>query len=337
MKRRDSGADAPGQDAFLDVVANLVGILIILVMIVAAQAKRGFLGADAPPPPPAAIEPLPDVETATASANAVEQGIVQIKRNLAAQNMELQMKQQERARLQLLVTVAEQSMAKHREQLSAEDQQRFDLQAQLVASAKELQQLELERMTLDQSRPPNVIPHLPTPMAKTVFGTEVHFRLLGGKITYLPWDEMIETMKAELPRQAQKQADTPRAEFSLPVISGFGAKYVLRRFDVDVQTRIAASRQARVGLERFFFVQVDEGLGETVDQALRNGSQFRSRLGSKAPQQVTVTLWTYPDSFEEFRAIKQELFRMGYLTAGRPLPAGYPIGGSPDGTRSSAE
>jgi hypothetical protein len=337
MKRRDSGAEAPGQDAFLDVVANLVGILIILVMIVAAQAKRGFLGAEAPPPPPAAIEPLPDVQTATASANAVEQGIVQIKRNLAAQNMELQMKQQERARLQLLVTVAEQSMATHREQLSAEDQQRFDLQAQLVASAKELQQLELERMTLDQSRPPNVIPHLPTPMAKTVFGTEVHFRLLGGKITYLPWDEMIETMKAELPRQAQKLADTPRAEFSLPVISGFGAKYVLRRFDVDVQTRIAASRQARVGLERFFFVQVDEGLGETVDQALRNGSQFRSRLGNKAPQQVTVTLWTYPDSFEEFRAIKQELFRMGYLTAGRPLPAGYPIGGSPDGTRSSAE
>ena len=32
-----------------------------------------------------------------------------------------------------------------------------------------------------------------------------------------------------------------------------------------------------------------------------------------------------------------ELFKLGYLTAGRPLPDGHPIGGSPDGTRSSAE
>ncbi|QDU27459.1 hypothetical protein ETAA8_25470 [Anatilimnocola aggregata] len=338
MRRRTAQVEAPGQDSFLDVVANLVGILIILVMIVAAQAKRGFIAAEMPVETPAAeIAPLPDVIAATAAANEVEQGIVQIKRNLAAQNLELQIKQQERARLQLLVTVAEQSLEKHRNKLSSEDQQRFDLKSQMDQSLKELLQLDIERMTLEQSRPGNVIPHLPTPMAKTVFGKEIHFRLLGGKIVYLPWDEMIEAMKADLPRQAQKLADTPRAEFGLPIIAGFGAKYILRRFDVDVQTRIAAARQTRIGLERFFFVQVDDPIGETMDQAMRQGSQFRGRLGTVNPQQATVTLWVYPDSFEEFRAVKQELFRLGYLTAGRPLPAGHPIGGSPEGSRSSAE
>ena len=44
MRRRaESQVEAPGQDSFLDVVCNLVGILIILVMLVAAQAKRGLV------------------------------------------------------------------------------------------------------------------------------------------------------------------------------------------------------------------------------------------------------------------------------------------------------
>jgi hypothetical protein len=331
-------AEAPGQDSFLDVVANLVGILIILVMIVAAQAKRGFVAREFPAEIPAAVEePMPDVAAATAAANEVEQGLVEINRNLQAHKQELAIKAAERAKLQLLVTIAEQRLNEHRDQLTAEDQQRFDLQTQLTQSAQELQQLEIERMTLDQARPGNVIPHLPTPMAKTVFGTEIHFRLLGGRIAYLPWDEMIEAMKADLPRQAPKLADTPRAEFSLPVMSGFGGKYILRRFDVDVQTKIAVARQTRVGLERFFFVQVDDPIGETIEQALRPGSQFRSRLSAPQAKGATVTLWVYPDSFEDFRTVKQELFKMGFLTAGRPLPAGHPIGGSPDGTRSSAE
>lgn len=336
MRRREQ-ADAPGQDAFLDVVANLVGILIILVMIVAAQAKRGFVAAELPAEIPAAVQPLPDAAAATAAANEVEQGLVEVNRNLQAQKQEMAIKAQERAKLQLLVTIAEQSLASHRDKLTAEDQQRFDLQTQLTQSTKELQQLEMESMTLDQARPGNVIPHLPTPMAKTVFGTEIHFRLLGGRLAYLPWDEMIEAMKADLPRQAQKLSDTPRAEFSLPVMSGFGGKYILRRFDVDVQTKIATVRQARIGLERFFFVQVDNPIGETLDQALRPGSQFRSRLAAQQAKGATVTLWVYPDSFEEFRLVKQELFKSGFLTAGRPLPAGHPIGGAPDGTRSSAE
>ena len=38
MTRIRREVDAPGQDSFLDVVANLVGILIILVMIVGTRA-----------------------------------------------------------------------------------------------------------------------------------------------------------------------------------------------------------------------------------------------------------------------------------------------------------
>src|SRR4051812_36505011 len=45
MARRKSEiqADAPGQDSFLDVVANLVGIMIILIMVVGFAAKKAIV------------------------------------------------------------------------------------------------------------------------------------------------------------------------------------------------------------------------------------------------------------------------------------------------------
>ena len=67
------------------------------------------------------------------------------------------------------------------------------------------------------------------------------------------------------------------------------------------------------------------------------GSEFRSRISAFPTKTTTVTLWVYPDSFDEFRQVKADLFKLGYLVAGRPMPDGTPIGGSPDGSRSSAE
>ena len=40
---------------------------------------------------------------------------------------------------------------------------------------------------------------------------------------------------------------------------------------------------------------------------------------------------------EELRKLKDELLKLGFLTATRPLPTGYPIGGSPRGTKSAAQ
>jgi hypothetical protein len=56
-------------------------------------------------------------------------------------------------------------------------------------------------------------------------------------------------------------------------------------------------------------------------------------LGNITPE-TTVTLWCYPDSFEEFRKLREELHRLGVPTAGRPMPEGAPIGGSTEGSKS---
>ena len=78
-------------------------------------------------------------------------------------------------------------------------------------------------------------------------------------------------------------------------------------------------------------------LGEPVATALSDRSDFRSRLAAVSPQSVVATIWVYPDSFAEFRQLKQELYELGFSTAARPLPHGVLIAGSPEGSRSAAQ
>jgi hypothetical protein len=92
-----------------------------------------------------------------------------------------------------------------------------------------------------------------------------------------------------------------------------------------------------IQLDRWELLPVDERLGVPVVQALMPNSELHAALSGKPPEHTTVTVWTYPDSYAEFRALKKELFELGYSTAGRPLPSGIRIGGSPRGTKSSAQ
>ena len=78
---------------------------------------------------------------------------------------------------------------------------------------------------------------------------------------------------------------------------------------------------------------MQENLGETPAEAIRPGSKFLRVMANITPE-TAVTLWCYPDSFEAFRAVREELHRRGLPTAGRPLPEGAPIGGSADGSKS---
>ena len=95
--------------------------------------------------------------------------------------------------------------------------------------------------------------------------------------------------------------------------------------------------QRRIELDRFVLVPTDDNLGEPLQVALSEDSQFRSTLRQYDPDRTTITVWVYPDSFQYFRSLKAKLLELGYLTAGRPMPEGQPIGGSPDGTRSASQ
>lgn len=328
--------NAPGQDTFLDVVANLVGILIILIMVIGAQATDAMIDAepDDAEPPAAPIDP----EAIRSAASAVETDIHAIAARLKRQALEIAYRRTERDKLLQVVMGVEQQFDAQRAGLDEHQQQHLQATRELLAARAALEDLNTQRSALENDRPPeNVIEHLPTPLAKTVFGTELHFRLLAGRLTFIPWDELIARLKEEAPRNVAKLKEAAQVTETLGPIGGFRMKYTLRRVQQVAPAGGGMAVQQRVELDRFTLVPVRDDLGEPLQQALSEGSEFRESLRRLDPDRTTVTVWVYPDSFDEFRALKADLFRRGFLTAGRPLPAGHPIGGSPDGSRSAAQ
>jgi len=340
IRKREEQFEAPGKDSFLDVVANVVAILIILVIVVGSQASKTVIDKESRKRQELSAmheAPLREVAAAEAEAGAVESGVHDLEQRIDRQKFEIAYRRTERDQVQLLVAIAEQRLAEHRGQLGDAERERYDLDAQLVASRGDLAKLSQAEATKGGKPPPIVIQHLPTPMARTVFGTEIHFRLLGHRLAYVPWDEMIERLKGDAKNHLSKLRDAPRVELSLPEVAGFGARYVLRRADVQVETRVGTAKHSGIELEHVYFVDAEPNLGQPVAEAFLPGSDFRTRLSALKPQSTTVTIWVYRDSFDDFRALKAELAKLGSLCAARPMPLGEPIAGSPSGSRSSAE
>lgn len=338
----NSSAEAPGQDSFLDVVANLVGILIILIIVVGAATGKAMIDAEAAPAVDAEAEKkaLSDAELTTAqrAAAEVEADIYATDAKIRTQQFEVSYRRLERDKILTLISAAERAMAEARGELDADDQSQFDLEAARIAAKQELDAIQLQQAALlKDATKTGVLEHLPTPMAKTVFGKEVHFRLGNGRMAYVPWDELVEQLKSDAPEKVWRLREAPNFTETIGPVDGFLMRYTLRKTESSVAVRGGTAVQQRVELDRFTLMPVAEDVGEPIATALKPGSDFMSRVEKLDPNRSTLTIWVYPDSFEHFRTFKKLLFDRGFLTAARPLPEGHPLGGSPDGSRSAAE
>ena len=340
--RKVNQADAPGQDSFLDIVANLVGILIILVIVIGVRAKDAMLDvatvADTEVVQPNLAKLAEDAETARQAAHAVESDILGLEARIQRQDLEIAIRRREREKGQMLVAQVDQAIAERRNALSIAEQQRFDAESSVLAARKELETVQVSLQAVQNSAAPvTVIEHLPTPMAKTVFGKELHFRLHHGKLAFVPWDELVDRLRVEAQQKLWRLKGQPELTETFGPIGGFWLKYTLKRVEYRSATRLGISVQRGVELDRFVLIPVDEDMGEPLTDALHTDSEFHAILAAHHPEATTITVWTYPDSFEDFRELKRFLFENKYLTASRPLSFDTPIGGSPRGTRSSAQ
>lgn len=348
MRRRvTTDFEGFGADSFLDIVANLVGILVILVMVLGVRIRDAQVAARAAPTGPDQIAaaaptvespPAPDLSAAVDATEQVTSQIHEMTREMVALDHEARTRFQERGQLQLLITAAERALAERRAELNADQQRQVQLARSVDEVRGQLQQALHEIEAAEAYRPPTeVLAHLPTPLARTVFGQEAHFRLLDGRLTYVPINELTDKLKAEAPQKIWKLKDVPQITETIGPVDGFYLRYTLRRAEHSSETRLGPVVRHVIELARFTVDPVDQQIGEPLGDALREGSDFRRRLAAFHPDDTTLTIWTYPDSFEAFRTLKLRLHEIGFVTAARPLPAGQPISGSPQGSRSAAQ
>ncbi|XZE44671.1 hypothetical protein SH467x_004285 [Pirellulaceae bacterium SH467] len=334
MGRKHSEEQLVGDDCFMDTIANLIGILIILVMIVGARSytsAKQVVANEIDQRREALQQPR---ELSRRIESDIDDQVEQMQRY----EIELANRSMERMMLIDSVTIAKQDLEKRLEELN--DENRVDAVSSLELTELQKQLADLlkqEGELLQQQQPAAILQHLPTPMAKTVFGHEIHLMLTKGLVTVIPWNELVETLKREARGAVQRNTQKSQITNTLGPISGFSMKYSLKS-QSGMMSDGSTMRMGRlVELDKFVLVPTADILQETLDEALATSGRLRAELASHSDKNVTVTVWVYPDSFQVFRELKERLFPEGYLCAARPLPFGVPIGASPNGASSTAQ
>lgn len=339
MRRTDemrrAGIDV-NADAFLDTVANLVGILVILVVVVASQTKTAAKVAVDDHVADGREKIADDAQTAKALAEDLSRQDRQLQQHLAV----IDQRQLLRDRMLLQLTAIKAENAAAIETLDAQSQQQVaqDQQLQVVKAQLEQAQYELADLQAGESESETVVlQHLPTPMARTVFNKEVHVLLKENQLTVIPWDNLIDALKHRAQMIAGAARGSGRSVDTLGPIDGFIMKFALVTERGVVRRGEMAAMAQRAELDYFVLEPTDVAYRESIDTALAAGGRLRNAIALEDPQRTTITVWVYPDSFGTFRELKSRLFAEGYLTAARPMPEGVRVGASPRGSSSTAQ
>ncbi len=390
MSRRPRSENQFGSDSFLDIVCNVVGILIILMVVAGVRASRmpvtlpaaaieemppvPVAGPDMPlptdtlPEPVAAAEPeeiepapvpvaesvvppaaaMPDPlpppppvtppEELVTAARTLQRDLQQITQATGRTQQQLEQAQ----RLQESLQARLQTLQKQQDQ----QQSRIgEIQHSRAATAAELEQLkqlaaQLQKMIAEQAgQQPNskTLQHRITPIGQVVTGQELHFRLVNDRVTVVPLDTLIERLKNQIERHKNWLAKSNQQLGQVGPIDGFTMHYVVERDSGSLVDELRMGPGVfRISVSEWQ-LEIDRSVvGETAEEALRPGSRFAAAVTAAAPGSA-MTFWVYPDSFSIYCRLKEQCQQQNFLIAGRPLPNGIPIAGSPTGSRSTGQ
>lgn len=312
-----------GEDSFLDTIANLVGILIILVVLIGGQTK---VQAEAKSREIAKQDIIDEALEPAAEADRLRSSAIENMRQLEQYAIEAEYRRLERDKLLEKKVLAKADIDERISKIDAKKRERIEKTGKLEEMQGQLKDVGERLITASETkRDKIVLEHLPTPMAKTVFTREMHVRLKNGRVHVIPWDRLVSMLKEQAPMAARRAASKKALEDRLGPVGGFIMHYRMMAIPGGFE------------LDRFEIDITPENVGETLEESMASGGALRGEMSSRVPAETVVTVWVYPDSFGEFRKLKSALYREGFLAAARPLPPDVLIGASPRGSRSAAQ
>ncbi len=341
------------EDSFLDVVANVVGVLIILIMLVGAQASRSVLVAQSAANSKDAkqtqasetasheVEKLQaELEQATSSAMRSEREVRELTTKVALISHEAQVFDQQRVKLAMHRSVIEEDLQRRKEQLDEQHQREYEVQRHLLESKLDLEKLTQEQLSL-ASAPETVeeIECVPTPLARIVEGKAIHLRLKNGLVSVVPFEELMEEVEYNLERILRRVNERGRTVETYGPLDGYRLKLTMaqQRPAGAIGGPLAGQIQrVKIGWEAEI-IPVSTEIGQNVEQSLLPGGVLHKHLLAHKRQRPDVVVWLYTDSFDEFRPLKRTLWEMGFSMATRPMRPGTNIKASPKGTRAAAQ
>lgn len=363
-----------GSDSFLDITANIVGILIILIVIAGLRVSQAPvfitekesdsqaldivkaeplqileeepetvedvpLVQEIPEEEPEEEKPiLPDPELQNEILRKKAE-IANLQKEIENQNRELQTVSQNSRQLKLHLANASSTRKLAIESASQSRREFRQKKQELDKTNMLVNQLTEKLSEFEKTQAPTKkIKHHFSPVSKEVKGEEIHYRLANNRISHIPLDKLLEDLKKEIYRQRDWLIKFNQHQGQVGPIRGFSMSYTVGRERPSVLDELRTGRgMIRIGVKEWTLqIDPDVVVTEDVETALKPGSRFLNSLAT-AGADTTLTFWVYPDSYSIYRQIQSYAHDQHFQVAARPLPFGIPIAGSPSGSRSSGQ
>jgi hypothetical protein len=343
-----------GSDSFLDVVANIVGILIILIVVAGIKASAAPASAEriveylrnhpvlgAPKKTasgtsengPQILAPSPDLvrrsQDLKARLAALDAALARTKQQTEETAHQEEAAERRIAELKSTVETESAGLGDQKEKI-AEAEGRLEKEKRAVI------QLEVDVQSAEKVKPTiKMLRHQLTPLGHDIEGKELHFRLMNDRVVYLPIDELMQRLRPEVGHQRQRLMREGIVRGEVGPVDGF-----LMVFTIQLQRTSAVDELRLFGTPTigsdWQLIPEPDVVGEGIDEALRDGSEFLRRV-READANTTITFWVYPDSFALYRRLQEFAHNQNMTVAARPLPSNIPITGSTHGSRSSGQ
>ncbi len=341
-------------DSFLDVVANVVGIVLRLILVAAVETRS--YKAIIPDLPLAPSEVLTEPSALPDPSDPRLAQIEQQRRAIArqAEETEREKEEQRRQTIEREKAIEKQlvELESKEKELQFEQEQTMtmaerggsvvqDVQTSLADLENRSKALLEELDRLHKLPPASKKLRYRTPVSSELQTDELMFECNHGRVTQLDHGALIDAIKREMRiKSEQLRQQWEVRDVTVPV-GAFRLRYVLERERGPMDTPLGGigtvNGAYRYSMSGWEAEPVTEQRGESPEDAMKPGSAFRRVIDASDPQQTAVTFWVYPDSFAVYRTLRDYLHNQDRVVAGRPLPEGVPIASSRKGSVSRGQ
>lgn len=331
-----------GLDSFLDVITNVIGILVRMMLVVWAGAQAyhaAHYALELKPPPEAKVNSRRKIDLARwHEAVAFRKKLVETDRTrLGELREELSTITAQRQRAETDRQALASRLAETDRELALLEQESQRLVAGVASRQDRIRAFEKAIAGLQVApRSPKVVVdrhflRYRAPVSRPVNATQYFFECSRGRVSFVDMDAFVARIREDVALSPDKLARTGKLE-----------GVTNRRGDFRVRYALKAGRNKTVlgtgDLDYRLIVEpVVERRGESLARALRPDSKFRQIVDFADPRTAVLVFWVYPDSFATFRRLREYAYERGLEVAANPLPFGVSIILSPTGTRSLSQ
>jgi hypothetical protein len=351
-RRRRAPAREPvfGFDSFLDLVTNVLGIIIRLILVawVGGRAYSTLahreLDESLPianlPAPKASDDPLDpelaktQLELAQARARLLDQlkQLHDLEDKHSQSNQELLSIQAERRTLDEQTSKLDKTIAEQTKYVAVADLSLAELKdrsKKVIEQIQEIEKLPNKKKAF----------HFHSPVSRAVHAEELMFECQNGRVTFIDLGGFMDEVKRGIDSKGEALKTRWEVSDVAGPIGAFQLRYVIerRRGLFNGGAGPAQDESFSYGLSGWVLEPTTALRGETGDRALAPNSEFQLVLKGQDLRNTVVTFWVYPDSFGLFRRLRDYLYEQGAEVAGRPLPNGAPIAASRYGSASRGQ